>query len=175
MKPVFNRNSVFHTLLTFNLAVISLFATFPLLAFTDMDGKKDAIANHIGNNKWTVMEIWESNCPACRMHMPDMVKFDGKLKNVRLLGITVDGQQDVGDAEDFILEYDVRFPTLVSNPYEMNAWMLKNVGESFVGTPTFVLFNEEGKLVAAQPGIVSVQSLEKFIKNNSKATATAKK
>jgi thioredoxin-related protein len=49
----------------------------------------------------------------------------------------------------------------------MNAWMMENVGEGLIGTPTFIIFNPEGKLVAAQPGIISTDSLETFIKENS--------
>ncbi len=50
----------------------------------------------------------------------------------------------------------------------MNIWMEQSIGESLRGTPTFILFDPEGKLVAAQPGIVAVASLEKFIMDNSK-------
>ena len=143
-------------------------------AFTDLNGKKDSINNHIGKNKWTILEIWESSCGACRMHMPEMVKFDGKLKNARILGVTLDGQDGIDDAEDFIAEYDIKFPTIVTNYVEMNIWMEQSIGESLRGTPTFILFDPEGKLVAAQPGIVATTSLEKFIKENSVAKAPVK-
>ncbi len=144
-------------------------------AFTDLNGKKDSINNHIGKDKWTILEIWESTCGACRMHMPEMVKFDGKLKNARILGVTLDGQDGIDDAEDFIAEYDVKFPTIVTNYVEMNIWMERSIGESLRGTPTFILFDPEGKLVAAQPGIVAVASLEKFIMENSVAKAPEQK
>jgi len=160
-------NNIFGTLFkTWLLALLIMGSN--AFAFTDLDGKKDSIRNHIGKDKWTIMEIWESNCPACRMHMPDMVKFDGKLKNARIVGISLDGQNGIEDAEDFLAEYDVQFPTIITNFVEMNIWMQQNIGESLVGTPTFILFDPKGKLVAAQPGIVSVASLEKFITDNSK-------
>ena len=143
--------------------VILLIIGSNAFAFTDLNGKKDSINNHIGKNKWTILEIWESSCGACRMHMPEMVKFDGKLKNARILGVTLDGQDGIDDAEDFIAEFNVKFPTIVTNYVEMNIWMEQSIGESLRGTPTFILFDPEGKLVAAQPGIVATTSLEKFI------------
>ncbi|TCJ88229.1 TlpA family protein disulfide reductase [Cocleimonas flava] len=136
-------------------------------AFTDMNGKQDSINNHIGKDKWTILEIWESTCSACRSHMPEMVEFDGKLKNARIIGVTLDGVRGIEDAEDFIAEYDMKFTNLVSNYVEMNIWMEQSIGESLRGTPTFILFDPEGKLVAAQPGIVAISSLEKFITQNS--------
>jgi len=165
VKQVFLANKI---ITTFFLSFALLTFSNGAFAFTDMNGKKDSIENHIGKNKWTILEVWESNCPACRMHMPDLVKFDGKLKNARIVGVTLDGQAGIDAAETFIDEYDVKFPTIVTNYVEMNIWMQQNIGESLVGTPTFILFDPEGKLVAAQPGIVSTASLEKFIVGNSK-------
>ena len=161
----------------FNIMLLAfLFISSNAFAFTDLNGKKDTISNHIGKDKWTIVEVWESSCSACRSHMPNMVKFDGKLNNARILGVTLDGQAGIDDAEDFLAEYDVKFPTIVTNYVEMNIWMQKAIGESLMGTPTFILFDPKGKLVAAQPGIVSVASLEKFITGNSvKTPATAQK
>lgn len=154
------------------LLKIGLFITMMLgssaYAFTDLDGKKDSIMNHIGKDKWTIVEVWASDCHACRMHMPEMVEFDGKLKNARILGISLDGQNGMDDAEDFIAEFDIKFKNLLTNPIEMSIWMEQSIGESLRGTPTFILFDPKGMLVAAQPGIVSVTSLEKFIMDNTK-------
>jgi len=166
VKPVLLANNKNITTLFF--LFITLLISGQAFAFTDLDGKQDSIMNHIGKDKWTIVEVWESSCPACRAHMPDMVKFDGKLKNARILGITLDGQQGIDDAEDFLAEFDVKFPNLVTNYVEMNVWMQQHIGESLVGTPTFILFDPKGDLVAAQPGIVSTTSLEKFIRQNSK-------
>jgi len=143
-------------------------------AFTDLDGNKDSIMNHIGKDKWTIVEVWSSNCHACEMHMPEMVEFDGKLKNARLLGISLDGQNGIKDAKEFISKFDVKFPTIITNPIEMNIWMQQSIGEALMGTPTFILFDPKGMLVAAQPGVVAVTALEKFIMDNTKDSDSKK-
>lgn len=170
MKHVFLANKI---ITTFFLSLTLLLFNSSAFAFTDMNGKKDSIENHIGKNKWTILEVWQSNCPACRMHMPDMVKFDGKLQNARIVGVTLDGQDGIDAAETFVDEFGVKFPTIVTNFIEMNIWMQQSIGESLMGTPTFILFDPEGKLVAAQPGVVSTLSLEKFILQNSKPDVAA--
>jgi len=153
-----------------------LLATFTVLlllstsasAFTDLKGEKLEIEKQLGGGKWSIVEIWSSDCHACRQHMPSMVKLDGKLENARIVGITLDGQGGIGDANTFVKEFAIKFKNIVSNPIEVNAWMQQTVGESLIGTPTFIIFDDEGKLVAAQPGPVSTKSLETFIKENSK-------
>ncbi|MCK5918572.1 MAG: TlpA family protein disulfide reductase [Cocleimonas sp.] len=160
--------------------LLATFTAFLLLttaasAFTDLKGEKLEIEKQLGGGKWSIVEIWASDCHACRQHMPSMVKFDGKLKNARIVGVTLDGQAGIASANSFVKKFGIQFKNLVSNPIEVNAWMQKTVGEGLVGTPTFILFNPEGKLVAAQPGMVSTKSLETFIKENSnksKATGT---
>jgi len=176
VKPNFIANTITKKVLFLSLLLLSALTSQSASAFTNIEtGKPDKITNYIGDNKWTVLEIWASDCPACRMHMPEMVEFDGKLKNTRILSVSVDGQAGSDDTEDFIAEFDMKFPTILSNPVEMNVWMQRAVGENFIGTPTFILFDPEGKLVAAQPGIVSTTSLEKFITENSKPEAIAEK
>lgn len=151
------------------VAILLLSLSFSHLAFsfTDLAGEADVIKNHLGNNKWTIVEVWQSDCHSCREHMPSMVEFDGKLKNVRILGISLDGKAGIENAKNFLAEFDIKFPTILSNPIEMNAWMEEHLEESLIGTPTFILFNDKGELVAAQAGIVPVDSLENFIMENS--------
>ena len=152
-----------HTVILLTLFTISSSA----LAFTDLEGKVASIQSYLGKGKWTIVEVWTSDCHSCRQHMPSMVKFDGKLKNVRFLGISLDSSDHFSKTKAFLTEFEIKFPTLISNPIEVNAWMLENIGESLIGTPTFILFDEKGELSAVQAGIVSVEKLESFILKNS--------
>ncbi len=152
----------------FATVAIFVFLSTSAFAFTDLKGEQIEIEKQLGGGKWSIVELWASDCGACRQHMPSMVKFDGKLKNARILGIALDGQKGIADAKAFIKEFDIKFKNFISNPIEASAWMEKIAGEPLIGTPTFMLFNPKGKLVAAQPGMVPTASLEKFIKENSK-------
>jgi len=136
-------------------------------AFTTFEGEKTTIEEKVGNGKWTVVKVWASDCHACRIHMPDMVEFNGTMDNVEILGIALDGQPGKEAAQDMIDEYKVPFTNILSNVIELNAWMELNAEESLVGTPTFMIFSPDGKLAALQAGILPTTSLEKFIKSKS--------
>ena len=153
---------------TLLLSVIgALILSGSALAFTDLNGEKTTIEAEVGNGKWTVVEIWAADCHACRMHMPEMVDFDGKVKDLRIVGISLDGQAGKADAKSMIKEYGIPFKTILSNPIEVNAWMEVTAEEGLIGTPTFMIFDPEGKLVALQPGIISVAAIEKFVRSRS--------
>jgi thiol-disulfide isomerase/thioredoxin len=144
-----------------------LLLTTSAFAFTDLKGEKLTLEKQLGGGKWSIVELWASDCHACRQHMPSMVKLDGRLKNARIIGVSLDGQKGISDANTFVKEFGIKFKNIVSNPIEMNAWMQENVGEGLIGTPTFILLDPKGKVVASQPGMVSTDSLETFIKENS--------
>ena len=159
MKLFFLAKTLFLTLIG------TILLSSPALAFTELDGEKTTIEEEVGNGKWSVVEVWASNCHACRVHMPEMVGFDGKMDDVRILGISLDGQPGKSEAVSMIEEYEMPFKNILSNPIEINAWMELNAKESLVGTPTFMIFDPEGALVALQPGQLPVKSIEKFIKS----------
>lgn len=161
MKLFFLAKTLFLTLL------VSFMLTGTASAFTEFDGTQTTIEKQVGKGKWTLIEVWASDCGACRKHMPEMVEFDGKMENLEIVGIALDGQPGKHKAKAMIDEYKMGFKNIISNPIEFNAWMEYNAEESLIGTPTFLIFNPQGELVAAQPGIISVASVEKFIKSKS--------
>ena len=104
MKPL-SLIKEFSTLLFFALFTLNSSA----FAFTNLEGKPDAIENYLGKGKWTIIEIWTSDCHSCRQHMPSMVKFDGTLKNVSILGISLDTTDHVDKAKAFIADFGTNF------------------------------------------------------------------
>ena len=163
MKLFFLTKTLFLTILG------TIFLSGSALAFTELDGKKTTVEEQIGGGKWSVVEIWASDCHACRQHMPEMVKFNGKMDNLRLLGISLDGQSGKPKTKAMIKEYGIPFKTIMSNPIEVNAWMELIAKEGLIGTPTFMIFDPDGALVGLQPGQLSTKSMEKFIRSKSKS------
>lgn len=159
MKPKLLANKITITILSFTLLAFSNMA----MAFTNTDGKNTSINDYIGKGKFTILEVWATDCHICREHMPDMVKFDGKLKNTQLIGVSIDGQAATDEIDDFIMQYNMKFTNLISNPVEMNIWMQQNTPSSFIGTPFFMMFDPKGALFAMQGGAVGVDQMENLI------------
>ncbi len=168
VKPNFLANKIVTLFIIFSIFSLSNIA----MAFTDTDGKITTVNDYLGKGKFTIVEVWSTNCPACRKHMPSMVEFDGKLKNTQILGISLDTQAEADAVDDFIMEYNIEFPILISNAIEMNIWMQQNSPEGLIGTPTFMIFNPKGELFAMQAGPVGIDQMEKLILSKSKVTAT---
>ncbi|WGZ96077.1 MAG: hypothetical protein QJT81_08935 [Candidatus Thiothrix putei] len=51
----------------------------------------------------------------------------------------------------------------MSNPSEVDKYLYTTAKESFIGTPTFMVYNPQGELLAVQPGAVTAEELSSFI------------
>ena len=146
-----------------NLALFSL----PAAAMTDMQGNTIKIENIVGKGKWTVFKVWASHCHVCHETIHYLKEFKQSYPDADVYSISVDGQRDPTDkakAQGFIKRHDLQFPTLLSDFAEVSEIIYSAAGESLLGTPTMMVYNPQGELLAVQPGPVMAQDLIRFIK-----------
>lgn len=119
--------------------------------------------------QWTVVMIWASDCHVCNQESNQYSKFYTQHagRDANMIGISIDGQRGKEDAEAFISRNEVIFPNLIGDVQTVSRWYQAETGESFRATPTFVLFDPNGKVRAAQPGAVPPAIIEQFIAGNS--------
>lgn len=150
-----------------HLSVISLLlASTASFALSDMQGNEKRFTDLLSKKKWTVFEVWASDCPAC----PDAVFYMKNLKQryghkVELIGISIDG--DHGDkgkamAKAFITRHQLNFPTLLGKTVEVDNFLF-NYNEDLYGTPSLLIFNPEGALRGIEAGAVISQDVIDFI------------
>jgi len=133
------------------------------------DGKAADIGDYAGKGKWLVVMIWASDCHVCNDEVENYDLFHNahKNKDATVLGISIDGKQGLGEAQKFVSRHHVDFPNLIGEPEELTQMFTGITGVSWVGTPTFLIYNPKGKLVVQQIGAVPVELIESFIKRSS--------
>lgn len=151
-----------HTLLTKLLVLLltSLLSTTSF-AMTNLKNQPTSIDAYKGKGKWLIVQAWSSRCSICNKAMPGLVKASHSFPNARLVGVSLDG--NIRAAQGFINKHHINFPTIVSNNNEFNAYMNKVAGEGLHGTPTFLIFDPQGRLKALQPGNVPPTTLQNFL------------
>lgn len=137
--------------------------------FEDFDGEPRAVESYTGNGKWLVVMIWAHDCHVCNMEVESYAQFydDYQDKNASVLGISLDGQAKKADAEAFIERHDLPFPNLIGELAPTMLFYAAQTQSQFRGTPSILLFGPDGELRAAQAGAVPVESIERFIAQNS--------
>ncbi|WML91348.1 TlpA disulfide reductase family protein [Thiothrix lacustris] len=151
------------------MLIIALFIqgvllTAPANALSDMQDTPITFDNLVGKGKWTVMEVWASDCRMCRASIHHTVDFEMSNPDVDVIGISLDGKEGKANAKKFIDEQGLTFNNLISDPSEIDKYLYSTAKESFIGTPTFMVYNPEGKLLAVQPGAITAEELSDFIK-----------
>ena len=157
----------------FVLLIASQFAQASGL--TDFKGNPKTIEDFTGKGKWVLVMFWASDCHICNREAHQYVDFHlaHSDEDAIVLGISIDGKAKFKDAEKFIYKHNIDFPNLIGEPEDVTAVYSKYSQQRWVGTPSFLLFNPKGELLATQVGAVPPEIIENFIKKNTKV-ATSK-
>jgi len=153
-------------MLFFVLTLLAPMACWAVL--TDFEGAAKQLSDYTGQGKWTIVMFWASDCHVCNAEAEQYIQFheNHKAHNASVLGISLDGSARLAAARDFIKRHDVTFPNLIGEP-EAVANLYQELTRSYwMGTPTFLVFDPQGELKAAQPGAVPAELIESFIKQS---------
>jgi peroxiredoxin len=147
-----------------------MFSSLAWSALQDFNGKPGKLEDYTGKGKWTVVMFWASDCHVCNAEAQQYVKYHeaNKKEKVVILGVTLDGQDKKAEAEAFVKRNAVTFDNLIGEPEEIASLFESLTGGTWVGTPTFLIYNPAGELKAAQPGAVPTSLIDEFIVQQSK-------
>ena len=148
-----------------SIIVAYLLLSLPAFAVTNLkDGSEVSFGDYIGQGKWTVMEIWRHDCPSCRNTIYHISDFDAISENynAQVIGISSDGIKNKQLATAFVENQALEFTNLLSNPTEIDQLIRNNSPQSFIGTPTVMLFTPEGKSAGVIVGPVTADELSHY-------------
>ena len=139
----------------------------PFMDLMDAKGNSRDLAPEFDNGKWTLVKIWQANCHVCGEQAPVMSKAHTERSDFNVVGISIDGRRGLKKANRFIDRHQTDYPNFIGDfaVISINYQLLTE--EAFRGTPSYLLFSPDNKLMAAQPGMISKDALFDFIDSNS--------
>lgn len=138
-------------------------------AITDMDDNPVKLEALVGKGKWTIVEVWASDCRMCQLSIQHIVNFKTTHPDVAIIGISVDGSAGKANAQAFIDEQGLTFSNLLSQKDEIDQYLLDNAEKGFIGTPTFLFYDPDGKLLTVQARALTEKELGTFIDSHDTA------
>ena len=135
--------------------------------FKDLKGVTHNVEDFMGQGKWLVMMIWASDCPVCNQEAESYAHLHEEANNIHVLGLSIDGETYKTNAQDFVEQHDLPFTNLITDRAGIMLYYQEQTFSTFVGTPTFLVFNPQGELMAAQAGGVPADVIKKFIAGKS--------
>ena len=133
--------------------------------FMTLDGDVAALFDYRGQGYWLVVMIWSYDSPACQRVAGEFQALHGRRQtnNLRVLGLSLDGQVGAMMAWAFVAEYNLDFINLIGEPSEVADFYTQESGQPFRGTPSLLIFSPTGVLEAAGAGAVELRRIEAFI------------
>lgn len=128
----------------------------------DPEGKMHSVGEYLGKGKWTVVVIWSVDCPICKKDIFHMAFFHDEHKNrdATVLGISIDGTGETKRIREFIRNQSLGFPNLIGTPDTPEQLSSK----SFVGTPTYFIFDPKGEFRTQIVGPATQSQMEGYIR-----------
>ena len=157
-------------LLLLSIPLMPAHAESPDVSLADMDGKQHHLSEYIGKGKWVFFNIWGPRCPPCVEEMPDLQDFHDahKDKDAIVVGMALDypsfGYAKVDEVREFVDDYFITFPILLGD-----GRTIESLGGGILqGTPTTLVFDPSGELIAMQLGAISRKVIEDFMADQNK-------
>jgi len=143
--------------------------SFGQQTFDDFEGQPATIEQFSNGEHWLVVVIWSFMCPICQKELPAYADLADRQQNgsFAVIGLSIDGHVGFGDAWARLEELGHDFESLIGEADEVAEFYLSHSRQPFQGTPSIMIFNPSGILVAFQAGPVPVDSIEEFIAQRS--------
>jgi len=135
----------------------------------DFNGVANSLDNLTGKGKWSIVMFWAHDCHVCNEEAHEYVAFHEKhaAKDAEVIGISLDGTKYSKQARSFVKRHQLNFTNLIGEPHDVAGIFEDLTGEDWVGTPTFLVYNPKGEILAQQVGAVPVNLIEAFMAKQS--------
>ena len=123
---------------------------------TDSQGHPQRLADYKG--RYVVLNFWATWCVPCIQEIPEIAEFARAHKDVVVLGVAVDAEDNVAKVKTFAAKTGHDYPLVFSD-----AKVERQLGEP-KALPTTRVYDPTGKVVYDKPGRVTKKSLEALTK-----------
>ncbi len=156
----------------FLLLIFFLFQTATSFAveekpFFDFDGNPKSVEDYFTSEKWTVLMIWRHDCHICNQEVVGYSFFHDDNEQAQVIGLSTDGMAKKEQAVQFITNHDLSFNSIIGELGSVIRYYQNKAGTRFIGTPTFMVFSPQGKLMAVQAGAIPPDVISNFINSQS--------
>jgi peroxiredoxin len=141
------------------LLLLSLNAAAFDFTLKDTQGHTHHLSDYRG--KWVLVNFWATWCAPCLDEIPDLISLYNahKGKDMMVIGVAME-YPTAKTVLDFVKEHEMTYP-IVLGDYKTAA----RIGE-VAGLPTSYLYDPQGKLVSYQPGPITRNDVEEYIRSS---------
>ncbi|MFK8083083.1 MAG: TlpA family protein disulfide reductase [Granulosicoccus sp.] len=161
-----NKRLHHHLLLLLALLPV-LLLSHPLHAFQlqSMDEERVNLLDYVGNDRWTLVMFWATDCVPCEEQKPALEAFHQQHGDAvaSVVGVAIDGMENRDEIDKLNQLHDPSYPNLVVFTDVFHRQYQELVGKPFRTTPTFLVFDAQGELQGNLYGYIDFEALSRHI------------
>ena len=136
-----------------------------------MNGESAEWHRFLQQHKWLLVKIWAADCVICNETVHEIVDLQRQrgqhgTDDLVVVGIALSNNDDLDAINRYIERNHLNFQNLLDDGKNIAQIFYDGTGEKWGGwTPTFLLYNPQGKLAAKNIGPVSATDITHFIED----------
>ena len=130
-----------------------------------LDADRTRVADHTGGGRWSLVQLWTTDCVPCEAQKPMLKAFHAAHADVdaRVIGIALDGPKAIDEIRAVDARHGGAYPTLVAFDDVFAEQFEALAGRPFRATPTYLLYAPDGAFAGAHVGPISAEALEGIV------------
>lgn len=127
------------------------------IAASDLNNIPQSISPERG--EWLLIQAWTLDCVICERQKPDLSKLNSDYSNFKVVNLSLDGANNLQAVRSRVSQKPYTMSNYISDIDSFRSIMAHCFDERFLGTPTYILFSPESKVLAVRTGPLDLKSL----------------
>lgn len=150
-----------------SLVLFLLVAASPAHAFQlqSLNAERVHLADYLVDGRWNLVMFWSTDCIPCEQQKPMIEDFyqTHKQSNAVVLGIALDGIENIDEIDVLMKKNDPSYPNLVVFTDVFHRQFKEMTGKDFRATPTYLLFTPDGELAGVRAGPIEREFIDNIV------------
>lgn len=129
------------------------------------DQLQSALENELQDGRWELVMFWATYCHICKKDFKKLAAFieDNPEISLTLVGVVIDGIEEEKSTRALVKKHDLDYTHLITDYDRADIVYREMSGQRLMGTPSYLLYNPQNKLVAFNTNAIDVEALEIYV------------
>ena len=121
-----------------------------------------ALESELQNGRWELVMFWATYCHVCKKDFEKLAKFMQENSSVpmTIVGVVTDCADETAKTNSLVEKNDLDYTHILTDYPQANAVYEDYAGQRLIGTPSYLLYNPDNKLVAFNANSIDLDALE---------------
>lgn len=122
------------------------------------------LADQLQDGRYELVMFWATYCHTCKKDFIALGEFieDNPEIPLTLVGVVVDGVEEISKTEELVEQNNLDYAHILTNYDMANEFHMQVTDRQLIGTPSYILYDKDNKLVGVNPNSIDIEALELF-------------